>query len=119
VILLPAANGLDNSARTRSPFHSGHRETSDHSRQMASGDAVVSTLCSVDHIVSSFPLQPILFISTKMMRRGHGTTTGVDTCPGGEVAHCQGVPSTIVQRSSTPRSRCLTLAAWVMATATE
>lgn len=51
-ILLSAANSPTNSIRSMSPFHSGHPATSAHTRQICSGAAVVSTLCSVAHIKS-------------------------------------------------------------------
>src|SRR6266704_3824907 len=53
VMVLPATNGPDSSARSRSAFHSGHRPTSDQTRQTASGAAVVSVLCSVVHMSAS------------------------------------------------------------------
>jgi hypothetical protein len=49
-IVLPTANGPEISIRAMSPFQSGHVATSDQRRQIASGEAVVSMLCSVVHI---------------------------------------------------------------------
>ncbi len=46
-------NGPTSSIRSMSPFHSGQPSTSAHRRQIASGAALVSTLCSVAHIVTS------------------------------------------------------------------
>src|SRR6266516_5500627 len=49
-ILLPAANGPTCSIRSMSLFHAGHPGTSAHSRQISSGAALVSMLCSVAHM---------------------------------------------------------------------
>jgi hypothetical protein len=49
-ILLPGSNGPQISIRSMSAFHSPQVATSDHRRQMDSGEAVVSTLYSAAHI---------------------------------------------------------------------
>src|SRR2546426_11701 len=49
-MVLPAANGPDNSARSRSAFHSGHCGTSAQTSQMAVGAAVVSMFTSRVHM---------------------------------------------------------------------
>src|SRR5262245_37743065 len=54
-MLLPDANGPISSIRSMSGFHSGHAATWAQSRQTSSGDALVSTLCSVAHIVAYEP----------------------------------------------------------------
>jgi hypothetical protein len=50
VIVLPAAKGPESSIRSMSAIQSGQPATSDHRRQIASGGAVVSMLCSLVHM---------------------------------------------------------------------
>src|SRR6266508_448854 len=67
VIVLPAANGPDSSARSRSAFQSGHPATSAQRPHMASRAAVVSMLCSVVHMASRLPQivsTQIIFVQT-------------------------------------------------------
>jgi hypothetical protein len=67
-IVLPGANGPEISIRSMSAFQSPQVETSDHNRQIDSGEAVVSMLCSAAHIGRApidHPLHPDSMLSQR------------------------------------------------------